>query len=111
MKTKNQFDETPSRFVPKRGLAYTEVAALKDDIARWINDGFSIVSIWKLLTDKKKISSYTYRTFIRAVYKMIPECSDKIVLRPTTGRGKKAADTNRGNENKQFQTVSNTKLV
>lgn len=65
--------ETPVEFTNKRGLAYIEVAALRDEISRWIADGFSATSIYKLLVSKKRIStSYTYRTFLRAVHRMIP---------------------------------------
>lgn len=111
MTAKKRIEETPSKYVSKRGLAFTEVAALKEEITRWIKDGFSALAIWKLLTEKKRISNlYGYRTFLRAVYRMIPD-ADNIVSRPTPGRGKKRTDTSRGGDNKQFQTVSNTKLI
>ncbi len=63
----------PSAYVTKRGKAFVEVAAMKEEIIEWTNNGYSIIAIYRMLIDQKIISQCVYRTFLNAVNKMIPE--------------------------------------
>jgi len=63
----------PSAYVTKRGKAFVEVAAMKEEIIAWANNGYSIMAIYRMLIDQKIISQCVYRTFLNAVNKMIPE--------------------------------------
>lgn len=54
---------------------------MKDNIEEWLRDGFNLMSIFKLLTDKKQISgTYGYRTFLRAVERVISETNERAAL-------------------------------
>ena len=65
---------SPLKYVGKRGRAYIEVLALKDEIEEWLSKGFMLTSIYQMYYDLKKISnSYTYDTFRRAVFKALPK--------------------------------------
>lgn len=73
--------DSPAKYLTRRGRAHIEVSALKDNIEEWLRDGFNLMSIFKLLTDKKQISgTYGYRTFLRAVERVISDSNERAAL-------------------------------
>ena len=62
--------EALAEFSTRRGAAYRMVIAHKDDISRWLDEGWSIVAIYRLLRSKKIITS-KYESFRMAVNKVI----------------------------------------
>ena len=60
---------TPYKYVGSHGLAYVEVIALFHEIKMYIEQGYSISSIFRMYSDEQKIADYTFNTFRRAILK------------------------------------------
>ncbi|WP_328285402.1 TraK family protein [Fundidesulfovibrio putealis] len=79
--------DSPAKYLTRRGRAYIEVSALKDSIEEWLRDGFNVMSIYKLLAAKKQISgTYGYRTFLRAVERVISDTNERVILLESDAR-------------------------
>lgn len=60
---------TPYKYVGSHGLAYVEVIALFHEITKFIEQGYSIISIFRMYSAEQKIAGYTFNTFRRAILK------------------------------------------
>lgn len=70
----------------RRGVARIDVIANKTVIEKWLDDQFNAEAIYRGLIDNKLIDgSYSYRTFLRALYDLIPK-SRANSSRPSTTR-------------------------
>ncbi len=68
---------SPYKYLSRRGRTYTEVIALKGEIREWLDNGYDHMAIYKLLMEKKAIDC-RYRTFLKAVNKMLEKESPPV---------------------------------
>ncbi len=68
---------SPYKYLSRKGRTYTEVIALKSDIREWLDNGYDHMAIYKLLMEKKAIDCQ-YRTFLKAVNKMLEKESPPV---------------------------------
>ncbi|MGE4538414.1 MAG: hypothetical protein AB7D37_15160 [Desulfovibrio sp.] len=101
----------PRKFSKRRGVARIDVAVNKELIEQWLDAQYSAESIYNALIESGKIErSYSYRTFLRALYSIIPK-SKRSFHRPSKTRAPENAPTQQEYSEKGKDESGGTKVV
>jgi len=102
--------QNPKKYVRRRGVARIDVIANRAIIEKWLDDQFNAEAIYYGLISNKLIGeSYSYRTFLRALYDLIPKS------RANISRPSKTRDTSvlveESSEKTEIESPRNTEEV
>jgi hypothetical protein len=111
MSTNKKSITTPRKFVRRRGVARIDVAANRELIEQWLDAQYSAEAIYNALIETGKIErSYSYRTFLRALYSMIPK-SKRSFHRPSKTRTPENAPKQQEHSEKRKDESDGTKVA